>query len=84
MPEYDDELSGVLFVNDRKTQDKQPDYTGNCQIGGVKFWLSGWKRQDRSGGTFLSLAFTAKDAEQKPAAKAAPAPVVADDENIPF
>lgn len=28
MPEYDNELSGVLFKNDKDGNEKRPDYTG--------------------------------------------------------
>lgn len=71
--EYDNTNSGAMFVNDRKTNDRQPDRNGSCVIEcpdcGAKtdFWASGWvKKAKSSGKTFLSLAFTAK--EEKPPA----------------
>lgn len=66
MAEYDNELRGVLFKNDRKEQDSHPDYKGSAQIDGVEYWLSAWIKEGQKG-KFMSLSFKAKDA--KPAAK---------------
>jgi hypothetical protein len=60
--------SGILFKNDRKAIDTQPDYTGNATVGGVEFRLSAWVKQGAKG-KFMSLSLTPKDAA-KPAAKA--------------
>ncbi|RLA00261.1 MAG: hypothetical protein DRQ47_09740 [Gammaproteobacteria bacterium] len=66
---YDNELKGVLFRNDRKTKESQPDYRGNCEIKGDEYWVSGWIKTPRAGGDkFMSLAFTKKeDQPDKPA-----------------
>lgn len=50
--------SGLLFKNFRKKQPKHPDYTGTCEVNGVKMEISAWEKPLRSGkGTFLSLSF---------------------------
>ena len=56
MPDYDN--SGVLFVNDRKEKENQPDYTGNIVLNGEKKRLAGWKKTSKSdpSKTFLSVA----------------------------
>ena len=57
MPDkYDN--SGVLFVNDRKEKENQPDYTGNIVLNGEKKRLAGWKRTSKSdpSKTFLSVS----------------------------
>lgn len=60
--EYDNELKGVLFVNDDKKNDRHPDYKGSATIEGQDYWVSAWIKEPRSGGAkFLSMAFTAKD-----------------------
>lgn len=59
--EYDNEMRGALFVNDRKKKDSHPDRKGTCTIEGVEYWVSGWLKKTRDGKTFLSLAFTRKD-----------------------
>ena len=58
--------SGSLFKNDRKENDKQPDYKGTVKIGGVEYWQSAWIK-DVNGKKFFSQSFTPKDAnpEQK-------------------
>lgn len=56
MTEYDNELSGVLFVNDKEGNDARPDFTGKVQIEGVEYRLAAWKKTgNNSGKTFLSL-----------------------------
>lgn len=63
--------SGVLFANDRKQNEKQPDYTGSLEIdhetirdlvnqmnSGVenpKANLAGWRKTSKAGKQFLSI-----------------------------
>jgi hypothetical protein len=49
------DMSGVLFRNQRKNTDNQPDYFGDAIIRGEKFRLAGWLREGK-GGKFLRLA----------------------------
>tara|TARA_R100000234_G_C5003359_1_gene181395 strand:+ start:1414 stop:1620 length:207 start_codon:yes stop_codon:yes gene_type:complete len=52
--------SGVLFVNDRKEKENQPDYTGNITINGEKKRLAGWKKVAKAdpSKTFLSISIS--------------------------
>lgn len=70
MAEYDNNMRGVLFKNERKVTDNDPDYTGSAEIDGVDMWLSAWiKERKQGGGKFMSLSFKAKDAPKNPPAK---------------
>ena len=85
--QYDNNLKGVLFVNDKKDknnpEDKKPDMTGNCEIDGTEYWVSAWKRTGtNSGKTFLSLSLQKKDADQAPTGK--PNFVGKDGNDLPF
>lgn len=67
--QYDDTDRGVLFKNDRKGHESQPDYTGKLNVGGVEFWLSAWIKTGQKG-KFMSLSVKAKDEQaerRKPA-----------------
>lgn len=55
------DMTGSLFVNTRKEKDTHPDYNGSVKIDGRDAWLSGWKKQDKNGNTFLSIALKWKD-----------------------
>jgi hypothetical protein len=55
--QYDDELRGVLFKNERRTTDNHPMYKGEAQIDGKKYWLAAWARDGRDGNKFMSLSF---------------------------
>ncbi len=52
MNDYTD--SGVLFKNDRKEHDRQPDYTGKINVGGQERRLAGWLR-DGQNGKYMAL-----------------------------
>ena len=74
--------NGALFVNDKKTTDKQPDFQGSVNLDnksdGPKLRLSAWKKKGEKAGDYLSIAiqeFMSKDQSAaqapKPAAPAA-------------
>ncbi len=57
MPEYDNSMKGVLFLEESPESDRHPNYTGHVELeGGQKFRLAGWKRVAASGKKYLSLA----------------------------
>lgn len=60
MPQGNYPNSGALFKNDRKTDPKHPDYKGDLDVDGRKFWLSAWLKQGKKG-TFMSLSVKPKD-----------------------
>jgi len=62
--------SGILFKNDRKSGDRDPDYRGTATIGGAEYRMSAWLKEGRSG-KFLSFAFTLNDQPKTAAAKPA-------------
>lgn len=90
MSDFDNTNSGAMFVNDRKQNERSPDFKGNAEPKcphchtSHKFWISGWKKKAKNGNGFLSLAFTPDDAE----VNSSPAPVTDNvfdpDEDIPF
>lgn len=67
---YDNNLTGIISKNERKTDDKHPDIKGQCEIEGIQYWVDGWmKTRNSDGGKFYSLRFKPKDA---PAQQAKP------------
>jgi len=55
------ELTGSLFINDKKdpTNPTHSDYNGSVKVGGVEYWLNGWKKS-KEGKTWLGLSLKAK------------------------
>ena len=80
----DYENKGVLFKNDRKEKDTQPDYTGKITLGGKEKRLAAWLK-DGQRGKFMSLQVSDFQ-EQQAQAQAAPQPLLNDDfsDDIPF
>ena len=50
------DMTGSLFVNDRKQRDSHPDFSGKLMVAGTTYRLSAWKRQTKDGKSYLSLA----------------------------
>ena len=61
--QYDNNLTGVLFKNDKGDNEKRPDYKGSAEIEGVHYWVSSWIR-DGAKGKFMSMKYEKK--EQQP------------------
>jgi len=72
---------GALFVNDKKTGDKHPDYTGRALVNGTSVRIAGWKNTSKNGLDYLKVRFTDMD-DYKPDTSAKAPQAVADD--IPF
>lgn len=48
--------TGSLFLNDRKTETKHPDYTGKAVINNKPYWVSAWVKVGKSGKKFISIS----------------------------
>ena len=75
---------GALFINQKKTADNQPDYKGQVEIEGRKFWVSSWVNTSVGGRQYQRLTledFTDEDYRKSAeieAAKAAAAKAAAE------
>ena len=52
--------SGVLFRNDKRENEKAPNYKGNITVDGQDYWLSAWIKEGKSG-KFMGLAVSPKE-----------------------
>ena len=79
---YDNNLTGILFPEDKKGNPSRPDYKGSLEIEGVRYWLSAWNKQTKKG-----EAISLKLEPAKKAAAALPSEPPQDDgfdDDIPF
>ena len=79
--------SGALFGAKERKSEKSPTHTGKATIGGVEYYISGWKNQSKAGNPYLGLKFeSVADAEARRGGNTAPqatsAPV--EDDTLPF
>lgn len=84
MAQQQKDNSGVLFTNDRKERDNQPDRRGSALIDGVEYWVSAWSKPDRNGNTYFSLAFTRKDKATQSAPVHDESTSESEDSDVPF
>ena len=64
--EYDNNNKGVLFRNETSTpENKQPYFSGSCEVNGKKMQLAGWmKESEATGKKFFSLKFQEPQAKE--------------------
>ena len=80
--EYSNNKSGVLFKNDFKQNENQPDYKGSfTDANGEEKDLAGWIRKTKAGKMMLSVKVSDKFVKQDEQAPAASQP---DTSDIPF
>lgn len=77
---YDNTNRGALFKNTSKEQDNHPDYKGQINVEGTDYWISAWRKKNKNGKPYMSLAVKTKDA----AAPKAKPKSRDDDDDIPF
>ena len=88
--QYDNNLRGVLYHNDKGDNPNRPDMTGNCEIDGTKYRMAAWNKVSKAGNPFLSISLSIPDENTKSGqtsyasqAPASPATQAMDD-GIPF
>jgi hypothetical protein len=57
--QYDNHNRGALF-REEKTGADDRDYSGQLNVDGVEYWLSGWVKTSKKGQKFLSLSVKPK------------------------
>lgn len=82
MTQYDNNNSGALFKNMKKTSEKDADYSGESEINNQKYMVWARLRKSKSGTTFMSLSYAPKTGgTQKSQTTTASVEI---DDNIPF
>ena len=91
MPEYDNSMRGVLFRNDKASENPNaPAYKGNGEVNGVEVWISAWVKKSAKGVSYMSLSFENKEGQLVGVTTQAAADVpidtsgLGDDDSIPF
>ena len=79
MAEYDNTNRWKLGKNNKKRDDRSPEFTGSINIDGKEYWLNGWVREAR-GEKFFSGTVKPKE----PRSQEAPASADPFSDSVPF
>jgi uncharacterized protein (DUF736 family) len=50
--------TGAIFKNDKKTNEKQPDYKGKVNVNGKEMEIALWVKTSSAGNTYFSASFS--------------------------
>ena len=84
MADYDNNMRGVLFPNDKGDNPKRPDMTGNLEIDGTKYRVSAWQKTSQKGNDFLSFVVEEDDGSRRAAPQQNGANTEPLNDSIPF
>lgn len=65
MTEHDNTNRGAVWVNEKRSTDKHPDFTGSLNVEGVEYWVSAWKKAKGDNPRAPVLSFSVKRKEQR-------------------
>ena len=83
--EYDNNMRGVLFKNEKRGNEKAPDYRGSAVIDNIDLNISAWiRRSTKTGDAFMSLKFEQKQAARPKTMAEKNPEQFEDDEDLPF
>ena len=75
--------SGVLFRNEKKDNERAPEYKGNITVDGKDYWLSAWIKEGKSG-KFMGLAVSPKEEYKAKPSERSKATGFDSDDSMPF
>jgi len=64
MQQYDDNNKGALWPAKERASDKHPHFTGRAMVGGVEYYVSGWKRDPNGNPKAPSVKFSFKPVDE--------------------
>jgi uncharacterized protein (DUF736 family) len=68
---------GALFIDNKRTNEKAPQYRGNAMVNGVQMKISAWVNvSQKDGSKYLSLKFEETEQQQTQQAPPPPPPPV--------
>ena len=67
MPYEQKDMSGSIFLNRKREKDSHPNLTGSGMVNGKEVWISGWRKIDKNGDEWISLAFKEKEPRREEA-----------------
>ena len=65
MAEFDNTNRATIFINEKKENEKHPDWSGTLNVEGKEYWISGWKKVSKGGKPFLSLSIREKQEQTR-------------------
>lgn len=79
------DMTGSLFVNERKQTQSHSDWQGSIKIEGKEYWLAGWAKTGQKG-DWISLSVKPKEVKPTEQPKSPPKQVTLTDleTDIPF
>jgi hypothetical protein len=83
MGNYDNTNKGVIFKNDKKGNDKAPDYKGTINIEGKEYEIACWIKEGKNG-KFFSTSQQPKKAKEVTAESVASSMPEASEDDLPF
>lgn len=86
MPEFDNEMRGVLFKNDKQGNENRPDFRGTITVHGVEYQIASWVKQSKNPevGKFHSIKVTAPDGSGRSVRRQPQESMSDDDDDIGF
>lgn len=58
--QFDDRNRGALFPQQPETE-RHPNYKGELDVDGKKFWISAWNKQSKNGNNYKSLSIQPRE-----------------------
>jgi hypothetical protein len=82
MTDYDNNMRGAIWKNDKRESDRHPHFNGHAEVDGIQYWVSAWKRgsNDNPKAPALRFSFRRKDEPNRENAAVA----ATFDDDIPF
>ncbi len=83
MPDYDNTNKGALYKNESRRDDKDAEYSGSLNVGGVEYWISAWVSVGKEGGKMEGKKYFRLSVKPKNS-RAQTTRTPPDDSGIPF